>query len=385
MEFEGPISDDVTGLIKLAGKRGQGDRNELFDKVASLMEERDATLNRGERSLMKDILHNLVKNVEMSVRIKLAERLSESSDAPRELLNLLANDDIEVAHPILTSSDILANQDLVGIIKHRSLQHQLAVALRKNLPEEVSEALVETGNEHVIVTLISNGSANISESVMEFLAEESKRIDRYQGPLLQREDLPTHLAVKMYGWVSEALRYFIVNNFDVETSEVDGVLKETVNELKADIISTAFAPSPSEELVDRLEEEDRLTPAFLVMTLRQGEINLFEIAFAKRINLQMDLMRELLYHRGAEGAAIACRAADMDLESFHVVYQLIGEAQSQKPTLDEVEEKIIGDMFRFTSAESAQILMRQALREQSASVIPLRRDAKIIPAKKIGL
>ncbi|NQV21770.1 MAG: DUF2336 domain-containing protein [Rhodospirillales bacterium] len=385
MEFNGPISDEVKGLMALAQRRGQTDRSELFEKVAALFEERNATLNREERNLMNDIMHSLIRKVEMSVRVKLAERLAASADSPNDLISLLANDEIEVAHPILTSSDILTNKDLVGVIQHRTLQHQLAVAMRKNLSEEVSEALVETGNQHVIVTLISNGGARVSEKIMEFLVEESKRVDRYQGPLLQRRDLPTHLAVKMYGWVSEALRHYIMKNFKVEISEGDGVLKATVDELQAETISEAHESSPVENLAEKLHEENRLTPAFLVMTLRQGEISLFETAFAKFVNLRLDLMRELLYHRGAEGAAIACRAADMDLETFHTVYKLIGDAQNLDTALDEVEEKIIGDMFRYTTADSAQILMRQALRQQTASVMPLRRDAKIIPPKKINI
>lgn len=385
MEFNGPISDEVNGLMALAQRRGQTDRSELFEKVAALFEERNATLNREERNLMNDIMHSLIRKVEMSVRVKLAERLAASADSPNDLISLLANDEIEVAHPILTSSDILTNKDLVGVIQHRTLQHQLAVAMRKNLSEEVSEALVETGNQHVIVTLISNGDARVSEKIMEFLVEESKRVDRYQGPLLQRRDLPTHLAVKMYGWVSEALRHYIMKNFKVEISEVDGVLKATVDELQAETISEAHESSPVENLAEKLHEENRLTPAFLVMTLRQGEISLFETAFAKFVNLRLDLMRELLYHRGAEGSAIACRAADMDLETFHTVYKLIGDAQNLDTALDEVEEKIIGDMFRYTTADSAQILMRQALRQQTASVMPLRRNAKIIPPKKINI
>jgi uncharacterized protein (DUF2336 family) len=371
--------------VELAQRRGQTDRCELFEKVATLFEKRDATLSREERSLMNDILHTLVKKVEMAVRVKLAERLAEGQDAPADFISLLANDEIEVAHPILTSSDILTNKDLIGVIQHRTLQHQLAVAMRKNLTEEVSEALVETGNEHVIVTLISNSDARISDKIMDFLVEESKRIDRYQGPLLQRHDLPAHLAVKMYGWVSEALRHYIAKNFKVGISEVDGVLKATVDELQAEAISEAHQPSPAENLVEKLNDENRLTPAFLVVTLRQGEINLFETAFAKYVNLRLDLMRDLLYHQGAEGTAIACRAVDMDMETFYVVFQLIGEAQGHDTSLDEVEEKVISDMFRHTSADSARILMRQALRQQTASVMPLRRDAKIIPAKKIKL
>lgn len=380
-----PISEDVKGLMDLARRQGQTDRSELFEKVATLFEERDATLHREERSLMNDILHSLIRKVEMTVRVKLAERLVDVENAPNDLINLLANDEIEVAHPILTSSDILSNKDLIGVIQHRTLQHQLAVAMRKNLSEEVSEALVDTGNEHVIVTLISNSDAQVSKKIMEFLVEESKRVDRYQGPLLQRRDLPTHLAVKMYGWVSEALRHYIVKNFNVEISDIDGVLKETVDELQAETITEANNPSPVEDLAEKLHSENRITPAFLVMTLRQGEISLFEVAFAKYVNLRLELLRELLYHRGAEGAAIVCRAADMDQETFHTLHKLISNAQNKDIVLDEIEEKIISDMFRYTTADSAQILMRQALRQKTASIMPLRRDAKIFPPKKIKI
>ncbi len=50
MEFNGPISDEVNGLMALAQRRGQTDRSELFEKVAALFEERNATLNREERN-----------------------------------------------------------------------------------------------------------------------------------------------------------------------------------------------------------------------------------------------------------------------------------------------------------------------------------------------
>ncbi len=178
------------------------------------------------------------------------------------------------------------------------------------------------------------------------------------------------------------MRHRIVKNFNVEHSEIDGTIKETVDELQAGVIAAAYSPSPAEELVDSLLTENRQTPAFLVMTLRQGGINLFEIAFAKRIGLRNNLIRELLSHRDAEGTTIACRSADMDLENFHTLYQFIGDALNRDISLGEVEERVIGDMFRYTSCESAQILMRQALRERAATIIPLRQDAKIIPAKK---
>ena len=57
----------------------------------------------------------------------------------------------------------------------------------------------------MIVTLLCNQSANFSQEVLAHLVEESERVDRYQRPLLHRQELPAQLAKKMYGWVSDAL------------------------------------------------------------------------------------------------------------------------------------------------------------------------------------
>ena len=37
---------------------------------------------------------------------------------------------------------------------------------------------------------------------MEYLVEQSKRVDTYQNPLLKRPDLEPDLAKRMYLWVS---------------------------------------------------------------------------------------------------------------------------------------------------------------------------------------
>ena len=93
--------------------------------------------------------------------------------------------------------------------------------MRKHVSEEVSDALVETGDTGVITSLLENDDAEISRTSMEYIVAESKRVDTFQNPLINRKDLPPDMTRKMYWWVSAAVRQHIVENFSVDPATID--------------------------------------------------------------------------------------------------------------------------------------------------------------------
>ena len=67
---------------------------------------------------MRDIMRQLTHEVEMSLRIRLAERLvAQKGNAQHDLVVVLANDRIEVAHPMLVASEVLDDEDLIEIVQ----------------------------------------------------------------------------------------------------------------------------------------------------------------------------------------------------------------------------------------------------------------------------
>ena len=196
-------------LFALARNKSAEGRRVLFSTVCDLFFGGNLTLSDREPALMGEILRQLVDDVELTVRKAIAECLSRRPDAPHVLIIELANDQIEVAHSILQESDMLRDTDLIEVIRHRTMEHQLAVATRKTVSAGVTAALVETGNQDIIATLLNNHGATITREVMNYLVNESKRIDAYQNPLVRRPDLAPDLAQRMYWWVSAALRKHI--------------------------------------------------------------------------------------------------------------------------------------------------------------------------------
>ncbi len=328
---------DLQYLLDLALDRSLEGRRALTTTIGDLFTQQDKILSERERALMSDILRKLIHECEMAVRRDLSERLAKAPNAPHDLMVTLANDEIDVAEPILMTSNVLHDGELIQIIRHRTQQHQLAIAMRRSLSEHVSDALVETGNVDVIKTLLENADAQISEATMEYLAEESRRVDTYQEPLLKRKDLKPGVAEHMYLWVSAALRSYILENFDIQPAELDDQLEGVAAAMAQD--ETQHRPEPEAEqpasvLARRLVRQKKVTPDFLVQVLRQGEVRLFEALFGELSGLKAPRLQRVLYDSGGEGLAIACRAMEMPKPTFATIFLLSRRGRPGKQVVD---------------------------------------------------
>jgi uncharacterized protein (DUF2336 family) len=360
-----PVRDsEVRELFKLAQEKSKEGRESLYNAIGDLFERRAGELQAGERETMLEILERLSHDVEMSVRANLANRLSESGDAPHDLILMLANDEVQVAYKILASSPILRDGDLVEVVRHRTMQHQLAIAIRKDISEEVSAALVEAGTEDVIVTLLNNQDARISANVLDYLAEESKRIDSYQKPLVRRPDLPTELAERMHYWVSAAVRNYIVDNFDVDIDDLDDQMSATVTEVLEEKKDEEATGDAAERLVDRLFDGGGLSAEFALKSLHQGQVSIFEMAFAKMVGIRPVLARRIIYEPGGEALGIACRAIGIERTVYLQIYQLTRKARNSEIRLSKDEVVKLTQFYESITRESAFLVLRKWQRDK---------------------
>ena len=352
-----PMNFTADELFALARNKSAEGRRQLFSTVCDLFLGESLVLSDRERALMGEILRQLVRDVEMAVRKSVAEKLSRRSDAPHALVIELANDQIEVANPILKESEVLKDVDLIEVIRHRTMEHQLAVAMRKTVSANVSSALVDTGNQDVIATLLNNHGATITREVMDYLVNESKRVDAYQNPLIRRPDLPPDLAQRMYWWVSAALRKHIAQTFSVNMDPVDDAIEESTNALIKQETEARAKPGKTEDLIERLAELGELNTDFLIKALRQGEVSLFETGLARMSGLRLNLLRRILYEPGGEGLAMLCRATGVERQTFATIYELTRKAADRG---DEAKAQVDPfELFDKTKARDAERVLKR--------------------------
>mgnify|MGYP003388809951 FL=1 len=355
-----PEQIDFNELLGLARDKSVEGRTRLVQIVGDLFFDTDTVLRETERTIMSDILRQLIHDVEMKVRQVLAERMASEAGAPRDLVSALANDQIEVAHPILTQSTVLQDMELVEIIEHRTFGHQLAIAMRETVSETVSDALIETGNVDIIKTLLENDSADISGKAMEYLVEQSEKIDDIQVPLVNRTDLGPDLAKRMYWWVSAALRKHIVEHYRIDEAGLDDKIQDTIHDIlggPGDIDDTPLRKS--QELAEKLQNAKAITPQLLIQTLRQGEVILFEDLLSQVTGLRTKLIRRFVFEPGGEGLAIACRAAEIDKPDFASIFLLSRSARPGDKVVDPNEVSRVLNFFDRIGIETARKVVQR--------------------------
>jgi uncharacterized protein (DUF2336 family) len=355
---------DYEHLLALASERSQESREAVFRTISDLLLAPEALPSEHSRTLAGDILRRLLKEIEKKMRWELAGRLAHRDDVPKDLVNDLAVDDIEIAYPVLAKSPLLTDFDLIEIIHNKAEAHQLAIARRESLSAEVSQALLDSDDNEVIKTLIGNAGAQLTHEMLEFLVEESKWQHAYQEPLVRREDLPAKLARRLYWWVAAPLRAYLVDNFDIDPEVIDDEIEQSVNQELSELARRRAAPTKTQALVLKLQEQGGLDASFLLSALYHGETGLFEEGLIALTQLRPQLTRRLIHDPAGEGLAVVCRALSVDDETYVSIVSLTrhdGYA-AREPSAEDKER--IREMYRSISPKAARKVMRQWQRDQ---------------------
>jgi uncharacterized protein (DUF2336 family) len=310
---------------------------------------------------MTDILSRLVKEVEVAVRRKLAQRLADTDNAPHILMIELANDEIEIAGPVLNRCKVLQDVDLIEVIRHRTLEHQLAVAMRESIAAPVADALVQTDNAAVVETLLRNKDAEIAPETLESIVDRSRERTNYQEPLLSREELGPELAKRMYWWVSAALRAAILDRYELDPDDFDDAMEGAVRDTFEEA-GVAGQRDGSESLESLLALDD-VAQNKLVKALREGEVTLFQTLFYKATGLSLPFLRILMFEPGGERLAIACRAIELAPKVFAAIYRLLRMTSARTAQMKRGELTRIASLYLDIKPDLAMTVLRRWRRD----------------------
>jgi uncharacterized protein (DUF2336 family) len=119
-----------------------------------------------EIDLIDDLFVRLVATIEQSSRALLSLRLAPVPVAPPKILRLLACDDaIEVASPVLTQAEGLDIGTMIECARTKNQEHPLAISRRKTLPANLTDVLVERGDQQVVLSTAKNAGSRTKVSI----------------------------------------------------------------------------------------------------------------------------------------------------------------------------------------------------------------------------
>jgi len=139
------LDHSITAELEDAVQSGSSQKRvETLRQVTNLFLHDGERLSDDQVKIFDDVLCLLIARVESRARAELGNRLAPVDYAPFEVIQHLARDpEIAVAGSVLARSSRLRTSDLVEIASTRGQDHLLAISERINLPEAVTDVIVD--------------------------------------------------------------------------------------------------------------------------------------------------------------------------------------------------------------------------------------------------
>lgn len=307
-------------LLALAHNPSTEARQRLLLGVVALC---DACPPSGEVSpVLGEIFLTLARQAERDVRKILSEKLAHAEWAPAALVNVLALDEIEIARPVLESSPILQDDDLLRVLVEASLEHQIAVARRPLISGRVADAVIDKAEPAVLMALTSNRTAEISSEGVRRLVEHSRRIAALRGPLTRHPLLTEPLAEQLYQWVGSALRQAIAARFHVDEAALGAAVYDAVQGVmraadpEPESVDQGDRDEMERRLIDKLQSAGQLRAGLLIRAVREKRLSLFAHGLAALGGFTVGQIRAALSAATPEGLYYACAAVGIDRAVF---------------------------------------------------------------------
>jgi uncharacterized protein (DUF2336 family) len=179
-----------------------------------------------------EVIERLARELEVSARAQLSQRLASFSNAPIGLVSKLASDgSIAVAGPVLEQSDRFDTPRLVSIARAGSQQHLLAISKRKSLAEPVTDVLVERGNREVLRSLSANPGARLSDRGFLQLIQRSENDSIVMEFLSSRKDIPRSVFQQLIAKASEESKRKLEQEHPEMAVEIAALVCDITSEL----------------------------------------------------------------------------------------------------------------------------------------------------------
>lgn len=328
-------------------------------RVQTLRRVTDLFLNDGDRlndeqvKVFDDVLCLLVARVETRARAELSKRLAPLDYAPFEVIQYLAwDDDIGVAGEVLTQSSRLSTEALREIASTKGQDHLFAISARENLPESVTDVIIDRGEDRVIRRLAKNASAQFSDNGYSSIVARAERDDELVEILGLRIDLPAKLLHDLLLRAKAAVRARLLAIAPPAVREDIRQVLEHVAELEA--VTPRRNYGIAEELVKLMKQLNELDDAAVYKFAEAGKFDEVTVALAVLNDVPIVLIERLMLGLRSDLLLIPCRSARLN---WPTVETILRKRPLPRP-LDEATLELAQRDYRRLSLETAQRTVR---------------------------
>jgi uncharacterized protein (DUF2336 family) len=312
-------------------------RADILRKVTDLFVLGSGNFSEDQVELFDNVMGKLLENIERAARARFGSRIARLSDAPLNVVRVLASDAaIEVAGPILRHCERLDQDALVENAKTQSQGHLLAISGRKVLVEPVTDVLVERGNELVVSSTARNAGAQFSEFGISTLVRKACDDGDLALCVWSRPDIPRHSLLKLFMDASEAVKTQLMEADPRRAELIKSMIARASDEIqtKARVGSNDFSLVMSH--VSQLHASGKLKEAQLLTFAGEGSFDKVVAALSLMCDLPLGLVERAFVQNQTEQIIVLARAINISWATTETLLLLhAGVNGSSRQQLDQ--------------------------------------------------
>jgi uncharacterized protein (DUF2336 family) len=301
-----------------------------------------------------EVISRLADEIEVAARAQLARRLARIDNAPVNIIHKLAFDDsIDVAGPVLQSSERLEADALVANASAKSQSHLLAISKRKSLEERVTDVLVTRGDGEVVNSVATNAGARFSEFGFLHLIQRAEGDSVLAGQLGLRKDIPRHLFQQLIAKASNDVRERLEDERPAMFEQLQTSVTEVAGALQSRFGRLSRSYFVAKRVVAKQHQIGSLNESSIFGYAQLHRLDEVTIGLSLLCSLPGDVIERALLDKNREMLLILAKALDFSWET--TMSLLFLGAKEHRITASELHD-LENDFARLNFTTSRSVL-----------------------------
>lgn len=309
----------LNDLLILAQDSTPEKRHQLVEHVTTLFVRGADSYQTEEIALFNTILESMLPTMEQDQKKAISAQLATVDSTSNKVAYELAREEIDIARPMLTSSNALNTEDILRLAKTMGQGHLLAISKRKHLEANVTDVLLERGENPVKQSVAANAGATFSEWGSRLLIKLAERDETIRDAMMERADISESDYERLISQMPESQQVRIRQLREQNESLIDDLFHKA---------SKVVASSRLERKATRINakatlKEIRAGQRSLGKAITQLALsnNLFDICFllAEMAGLEQKYVTNVMVRYDSTGIAVLCRAMGVENIDYHAL------------------------------------------------------------------
>jgi len=327
------------------------------------------SMSRDDLALAEAIINYLLLDIDSTVRAALSEKLKDCNFLSHETVQKLSQDVDVVSLPMIASSTLLTDRDLLEVLETASDAKQIAIADRAELDLMVTDEIAKKGCYEAVEACLENQAAIIGLEGYQHILQRFGNEEIIQELLFRRPDLPKDTVTRLCEFISEDYKQELMVGDHLSDAVSARMILNARERILAKNLSRRMTDYEQKKASLSLQKEGRLTATLMLRSLISGNQSFFLAALAEASGISKKRVNSLTSGRGYLGFRRLYDRAEMPnylYEAFRTTLEEQRNARHYHPRadMDNLQQRLIdriAHVFEWDDDMTLEELMEKLL------------------------